>query len=82
MTGSHDGGSGWAGHGPVECTEREILHGEKLVNTSHQLVQYFNTFYCILYFLKCLLYGFVQISGVSGVTESMSSLGELKVGCL
>ncbi|MCI4394730.1 hypothetical protein PGIGA_G00172190 [Pangasianodon gigas] len=28
-TGSHGGGSGGAGHGPVECTEREILHGEK-----------------------------------------------------
>ncbi|XP_017316244.1 tumor necrosis factor receptor superfamily member 27 isoform X1 [Ictalurus punctatus] len=33
-TGSHDGWSGWAGHGPVECTEREILHGEKRTLTS------------------------------------------------
>ncbi|KAK3527670.1 hypothetical protein QTP86_031356, partial [Hemibagrus guttatus] len=28
-TESHHRGSVWAGHGPVECTEREILHGEK-----------------------------------------------------
>ncbi|XP_060768268.1 tumor necrosis factor receptor superfamily member 27 isoform X2 [Neoarius graeffei] len=34
VTGSHDGASGWAGHGPVECTEREILHGEKRMGTS------------------------------------------------
>ncbi|KAM9440845.1 tumor necrosis factor receptor superfamily member 27 isoform 2-T2 [Clarias gariepinus] len=27
-TGSRGGGLWWAGHGPVECTEREILHGE------------------------------------------------------
>ncbi|KAK2816714.1 hypothetical protein Q7C36_022985 [Tachysurus vachellii] len=28
-TGSHHSGSGRAAHGPVECTEREILHGQK-----------------------------------------------------
>ncbi|GAA6077046.1 tumor necrosis factor receptor superfamily member 27 isoform X1, partial [Tachysurus ichikawai] len=29
VTGSHHSGSGRAAHGPVECTEREILHGHK-----------------------------------------------------
>lgn len=37
VTGSHHSGSIWAGHGPVECTEREILHGEKWTLTSEVL---------------------------------------------
>ncbi|KAF5886473.1 tumor necrosis factor receptor superfamily member 27-like, partial [Clarias magur] len=30
-TGCHGGGLWWTAHGPVECTEREMLHGENRV---------------------------------------------------
>lgn len=80
-TESHEGGWEWAGHCPVECTEREILNGERRtpVNKIHHMTikqikkRTWKESIIFINVEELVFSASVQVSGVSRGTENTST---------